>query len=431
MSLFWNKKTVAPTETKTMQAGLQLLSPQSDRNIIDWKQIDLTSAYKKWVFTCCRLNANAIASVNLKLVSFNEFDAESKTCLWPGQEISKKKLKYDNALSNNIRYKIAGSMTELYAHPFLSLLDRPNNVDNRYTFIYKLATNLQLTGSGFILLRKEGEEDAELDKSPIATGEKGTINSMHVLHSQYMVPKINYANPDQLNIVDGYWYTVNGRSKWYSLDQVIRFTYYDPISDVYGFSPLQAVWGQHLLQMGFDEHQLAVLQNGANPSIAVTYKGITAMADKTRDMMYTQWNKVFRGAKNSGKPFISGDDFSVTKLGMTPMEMDFQSGRQETKACIAGAYGVPTSFLDSKETNKASYQVDLLRYQQQTIKPAIQQMVDVINNKIVLPYFEEKRIMLTYDNPVSADRSDRIDEAIKLKAAGLMTEEEAKMYIQE
>jgi HK97 family phage portal protein len=431
MSLFNWKKAKPELETKTMQNGIQMLVPQADRNIIDWSQPDLTNAYKKWVYTCCRYNANAIAAVNLKLVSFNGFDEDSKMCLWPGQEVSKKNFKYDSSLVNNLRYKIAGNMTELYAHPFLSLLDRPNDEDNRYTFMYKLATNLQLTGNGFILLRKEGEENGELGKSPITTGEKSTINSMHVLHSQFMVPKINYASPDNLNIIDGYWYTCNGKSRFYTLDQVIRFRYYNPMNDVYGFSPLQAIWGQHLLQMGFDEHQLAVLNNGANPSIAVTYKGVTAMTEKARDIMYAQWNKVFRGAKNTGKPFISGDDFLITKLGLTPQEMDFVDGRVETRNAIAGAYGVPTSFLDSKNANRASYQVDMIRHQEGTIRPSIQQMVDIINNKIVLPYFEEKRIMLTYDNPVASDRGDRIDEAIKLKNAGLMSVDEARMYIQE
>ena len=69
-------------------------------------------------------------------------------------------------------------------------------------------------------------------------------------------------------------------------------------------------------------------------------------------------------------------------------------------------FGVPMVFVDSKDTNRASFDTAMLQYQRFTVLPKVRQIVDDINAHIISRY-DEPRIRLTYENPVDDDR-DRL-----------------------
>jgi HK97 family phage portal protein len=387
---------------KSIQTGLlSLLPPRRTTNQPGNNQ--LADAYEKWVYFCVNKNADAVASVNYRLLATTS--TSQNRVMLPTKSIDKKDFSHDKSFTSTIMAKQAEKIEEIVVHPFLTLLEKPNKDDTQYTFKYKMVTNLEMFGIAYIYIQL----DKRL-KIPV---------HMEVLHSQFVTPKID----KQTNNITEYKYGSGTNSKIFPPDEIITVTYYSPYSDIMGFSPLQACYNSYALDKSFDEYQLALNANGGNPGVIIKYAG--QITDKQRDILESQWNKTIKGIGNTGKVKVIGNDFNFEKLGMAPKDMDYPQGRKLLQEAQFATFGVPMSFSNSKEVNRASAEADIYKYQKYTILPKIKQIVDDFNSKLI-PFYNEPRIYLSYENPVEQINYESI---LSLVSAGVITAEEARSQI--
>jgi len=393
LKLLFNKKDIG--------GGLQLLLPKKfTSNKIDPSK--LAEAYRKWVYICVSKNADAIASQNMRLVATtNRNDSQVRAL---HKQVSKETFAHDTSLIKRPEFKQAENIVEIINHPFLQLLEKPNQNDSQYTFIYSLVTNLELFGTAYLYIQKD-----PLLNIPV---------NMEVLHSQFVTIEKNNGK------IKEYRYGFGKSQVKYKPEDIVRIKYYSPYSDMYGFAPLQAVYTQYQLDDSFDAYQLAINENSGNPSGIIKYNG-GVLNEKDRAILEKSWNKTMKGISNTGKVKVIGGDFDLISIGMNPKDMDFKQGRIITRESILSAFGVPVSFVAPQEINRASFETTLMQYQMQTVEPKIRQIIDDINAHIISMY-EEPRLYLTYDDPVEQRRKDKVNDIIRLVEVGILTAEDAR-----
>jgi hypothetical protein len=134
-------------------SGLISLPSMTNTNINSMK---LSEGYKKWIYKCVNINAFAIAETEWKLLSSGNYKEKS---VFTSKRIDKKSFTHDKSFSQSIQYKLmdgSDDFNEIYVHPILSLLQHPNPKDTQYDLFYKIAVNMELFGSAFLLVTKNG-----------------------------------------------------------------------------------------------------------------------------------------------------------------------------------------------------------------------------------------------------------------------------------
>ena len=398
--------------------SIHALLPTASRTRYEVNTLKLADSYKKFVYRCVNINASTLASTKWKLLSMSPKNVEK---IFPCKSVKKSKFAHDQVLNTNIRFKLHDDVDEVYAHPFLNLLECPNPNDTIYDFFFKIVTNMEMFGTSYVLLTRDG--DTTDSNQHVTPG--GQIIQMDVLHSQYITPRVNLLN----YTVEGYWYNYNASTIWFNADQIVRLQYYNLYNDVNGFAPLQAILTQEQLDNLFDEFSLALLENGGVPGSIIKYTG-KSLKEEEKDKLETQWNKYLRGGQNNGKVKVIGNDFEVVKLGSDPKDMDFIDGRRVTKEAILNAFGVPMSFVDPKDTNRSSLDSSIYIYQKYTVLPRIKQICDLLNKKLLVQY-NEPSLYLSFDNPVEADKTDHENRIYMMLDKGIITPEEARLKMEE
>lgn len=396
----FNKKSFDGIST-----AISMMLPKVGRSDISHDNITLANCYKKWVYACVSRNADAVSAIPLELMSLSAYNNK-----FIKRSINKSLKSYDKSLLSNIQYKLADNLDEVLSHPFLTLLENPNNLESGKQFIYQIVVNLEMFGDAYILIEQQGD----------------LIVSLNCLHSQLMHPDIDYTNKK----VKGYYYYNVGSGPMYILpENLCRINYYNPNNDYYGYSPLKSVMTPHELSLLYDDYNYAVLTNSGNPSAVISYQG-KALTENERDKLETQWNKVMKGASSAGKVKVIGNDFKIEKLGMTPQEMSYESGQREVRLSVSNAFRVPLSLLDQKDSNRSSLDGAYYAWQKDKILPTIRLITDSFN-KNILSRYKNDSLWLSYKNPVEADRKALVEEVILLKNNGLMTDEEATLMLAE
>lgn len=393
-------------DNKSVTTAIEMMMPKIGRSNAQYSNIDLSNAYKKWVYACISRTADTVSSVPLELMSMST----GTTQKWLGKKINKSLRSYDKSFTSLLNYKLADNVEEVYAHPFLTLLENPNNTDSQKQFIYKIVTNLELFGDAYILVQQEGN----------------LIVSLDCLHTQMITPDIDYAN----NETRGYWYMQTGGKPLYILpEDMCRISYYNPNDDYNGYSPLKSIMTPHELSLLYDDYNYAILNNSGNPSMVISYQG-KALTQDERDKLETQWNKLMRGAANAGRVKVVGNDFIVNKLSMSNEEMCYIEGQREVRLSICNAFRVPLSLIDQKDSNRSSLDGAYYTYQKDKIRPTIGLICDSFNKNIISRYGDDN-LWLSYQNPVELDRTNKLNEVILMKTNGLLTDEEAILAVSE
>ena len=190
--------------------------------------------------------------------------------------------------------------------PYLKLMQRPNEIESREAFLYKAILYLRATGQLFILKRQKsvGFNDLELRVLPT---DKVSIRKAD--------------NSDPFAPVLEYQAQINGITKTYSPDEVIRIRRFDPLDEDKGLSAFQA--GHYVIDAN---NQLTVAEGaifknrGANNVISGG-SGEYPMNQEDKAALDEGLKKRIGGAKNFNKTIISRSEIKVHKLDLSPNEL--------------------------------------------------------------------------------------------------------------
>jgi HK97 family phage portal protein len=228
-------------------------------------------------------------------------------------------------------YLVFDGAQEREAHPFATLLARPNPRQDGAAFLETLVSHLLLAGNAYV-------ESVTL---------AGEVRELYALR------------PDRMRAVPGadgwaaaYDYSVAGRSVRFDqfaarVPPILHLTFFHPLDDHYGLAPIEAA------AVAVDTHNAAsrwnkaLLDNAARPSGALIYSGPDGalLAESQFERLKRELADTYQGAANAGRPLLLEGGLDWKAMSLTPKDMDFLEAKHAAAREIALAFGVPPMLL--------------------------------------------------------------------------------------
>ena len=142
---------------------------------------------------------------------------------------------------------------------------------------------------------------------------------------------------------------------------------------------------------------LALLQNGARPSGALTMSG--TLTDEQFTRLKRDIDEQYSGASNAGRPMLLEAGLDWKQFSLSPDQMKWIEGKDTSARDIARAFRVPPMLLGIPGDNTYSnYQVARLALYEDTILPEMDSLKSALNAWL-LPLFgeDEESLYLDYD----------------------------------
>jgi HK97 family phage portal protein len=363
-----------------------------------------------WVYAAAMLNANAVASIPLRLfVRSRKGNKLFKTR--PVSTQQRKHLTGENSFqcqpSQSVLRKAAewGDQFEQVVdrHPVLDLLHMVNPHQNGFELTVLRMLYLQITGNCYL--------------HPVMNPMLERPSELWLMPSQW-----TRIIPSKEKFVGGYSYGPNPLEQVkFEADEVIHFRL-PSISDIhYGMGRLEAIWSALGLHDAKREMDIARFDNHARPDyLLVVKQGASAEA---LDRFEKQIDSKLRGPRNSGKFITITGDVQAMPLNL-PVDLIGDADRVLEE--IAAGFGVPISKLLTNNPNRANAEVADSAWLRDTILPYCRMDEEKLNEKLLPLYGIEEEAFLAYDNPVPEDKTFQLNRRTKYVSAGIMTINEAR-----
>lgn len=301
-----------------------------------------------------------------------------------------------------------GDVIEIYEHPLLDLMERPNPWQGQASFIENVIAYLRLSGNSYI--EKVGPKN-------------GPPRELYTLRPDRM--KVIPGNAQEP--VAGYIYEVAGNKVTFGTDEILHLKTFNPLNDWYGLSPLEIAARSIDQNNASRAWNVGLLQNGARPSGALVYP--ETLQEDQYERLREQIEQKYAGPKNAGRPLILEGGLDWKEMGLSPRDMNWIEGLRLSAREISIALGVPSELIgDSTNKTYSNYQEARKAFYQETVLPLMDWLRDDLNNWLT-PMFGE-RLYLDYDRDdieaLQEERSAVWTRSISAVNSGILTPNEAR-----
>jgi HK97 family phage portal protein len=306
----------------------------------------------------------------------------------------------------------------IHTHPLLRLLQHPNPLQGKNSFLEAVVSHLLLSGNSYIeATSPEGSPPLEL----------------------YSL------RPDRMRVVPGksgfpeaYEYQVRGHKKRNPVDPVqgssniLHLKLFNPTNDWYGLSPLEAARQSVECHATIMDHNISLLSNGGRPSGALMINSEGGrMSMEERENLRTQIKELFQGPRAAGQVVVLEGDFQWKEMGMSPKDMDFSEGRNLAAREIAEIFGVPPMLVGVPgDATFSNYREARLNLWEETILPFLEYITNQLNVWLAPLFGSDLR--LSYDSdeipPLAAKRHARWEHINKCDFLTLNEKRQAVGY---
>jgi len=404
-----SKKSLPQTMT-TLETFFHSSAPLSTN------PVSLLGLNKNWVYICNNKNAQVVASCPLKLYA-NVSKTSLKDINFRHKLLNTNKKQY---VLNNVSHKYineGSEYVEITEHPFLDLVYSVNSIMDNFSLFEITEGYMGLLGNAYWQIIK--------DKS-------GMPKEIKVLPAEYICAIL-----DSNNNIIAYEQKEPSQNtpQRFAVEDVIHFR--QPVAGafkrsivstqslvgIYGMGHLESCIEEAGLLDSINKYERSMSDNRARPDLIVKYKN-GKLQQKTQQELVRMWNRVFKGAQNSGKIQILDEDFEVIQLGFAPKDLEFDKGKTYLKMVICDAFGVPIDLVDTQNSNRATASVSENQYKKYTILPKLKRYQECITQKL-LPLYDDN-LFVMFDNPVEEDRQLLSVELNSYVSSGIMSKNEAR-----
>lgn len=385
-----------------------------------------------WAYAATMINANAVASVPLRLYAFkrpgykssHEFatkaewkdqrDRGAKVLAVETRPLPKNRRKYllgqdkANSPAAVVVRKAAefgGEVEEVTGrHAIMSVLREVNRFQNGYTFSVARIADLQWAGNCYI---------------HVVLGSVGVPAELWRMPPQWVkiiATKANY--------IEGYVYGKGTDvERTFAVDEVIHSSLYNPHDLHYGMGYTQAAWTALGLNNSKREVDLAKFDNYCRPEFLFSVPGANANSvQRFKDEV----ESIAGGTHNAGKHLVVGADAKAIPL-QQPVDETGTADRVLEE--IAAVWGVPVAMLKTNDPNRANSESARLMWHRNGIKPLCKNDEENLNQRLVPQFDGAEEMFLAYDSVSFEDETALRKNAIGAVAGGVLTVNEGRSEI--
>lgn len=185
-------------------------------------------------------------------------------------------------------------------------------------------------------------------------------------------------------MVIGYKVTVAGRMQTFDSREIVHFKKPHPDNAYYGIGELEA--GMPLVSdiANRGTYQEQFWKNNAQPSALLSLETDSAVNDDDFKLVKTKFQNEYGGVKNAGKIAWLVGKWKYNRLGLSAEEMQAIEATRQSVEYVFTLHGVPLSVAGIKDAaNYATAEIDMARFKDHTVRPAVDLLQDTINTDIV------------------------------------------------
>jgi len=380
----------------------------------------LIQEYKRTIFTCANLNANAVANAALKLYMKKSADSAEKSLLQCGIHTKKlttkaiDKLVNRPELSKTLRSFV--DIEEVVIHPALTLLSKVNNTPFLNGWELCIYTQLyqDITGVAYWLIERD-----PLFNTPL---------NIWLLPSQYVEPSVEIENPNRRKIIDYYSYFPPGVAKEikYRPEDLIIFkmpSLQNPYVEGVGF--LEAAFESNEIDSKLVSLEHGLLHNEGRPDLLVSPKGESAFGPDEARRFEKEYQLRF-GKGRQGGIWVMEDDVSVTPINIPARDLARLEINKWSKNDIANAAQVPFALIADASHNRQQLEAAEIQHARHGVKPRTNKNAATLNDQFLSLYDDTGSLFFAHDDPVPEDKTAKLQENIQLGMNGFKTPNEIR-----
>ena len=273
------------------------------------------------------------------------------------------------------------------SHPLCRLLANPNGPDVAFSFWYETVMYLELTGNAYWW---------------VVNNRLGVPCELWVLPSQWVWPMAGNGKLIDYYEVRPYGAPGAARAQKFDADEIIPFSYKNPLSKIDGLSPLAAAAEWIDTSESIDASRWHSFKNGIWPGMVMTLdKEMEDPNPATLDSIYARLDARSRGEHKTDRPLIMPPGITVNQMTRNPREMDFQSSGDQMRDWQMAVHRVGKSIAGiTEDVNYASMVASTANFIMRTIRPKLSYIGQVATEKLA-KRFDSK--LVVYWNDTTPD----------------------------
>lgn len=292
-------------------------------------------------------------------------------------------------LSKNYRhFTRKGEPHEILEHPFLSLMEHPNDIQSWHQLIQVTQTILDLCGTAYWYKVRQ----------------MGRVEAVILLPTQNI--QVKY---DDKGFVESFKNGFSANSPEIDPQNMIVFKAVNPFDpySVAGVSPVASVWQQLLLLREETDTWRAILQNAAFPAALVTPPEGEKWSSINAERIGKQITKLLRQGESNGI-LTYPEALTYTPISRPPRDLSALQLHDEITTAVYRAFHMPRPILDPQDANLASATTAKRSYQEFCLEPRVNTFLEVLNRHLVAEF--DPKLFLVVNDVVEKDRDLELRE---------------------
>ena len=303
----------------------------------------------------------------------------------------------------------AGNLEPVKNHPFVELVNNPNEFMTRQDLIELLFIFLESTGDAYWLF----DDLSGLGRPQGSTLKLSQIREIWPLPSHQMK-----AIPDQENLIGGYEFRPgkSGKSERLSVPEVFHVRYPSPATLLYGQGSIRPITGDLAADAYAMSFEKFIMKNlAANIVFLKTESSFTA--DQREEYRRALAN-VFKGVRIAFME--NGLDFATPQIAAKDLPfLELDTRRQKR---ILGALGVPPLLVGSEDAKYDNAEQQKAVFWENTMLPKVARIGSMLTKKLH-SFGEDKRLSVILDTSavkaLQADYSKQSETATRWHTMGV------------
>lgn len=269
---------------------------------------------------------------------------------------------------------------EIYKHPALELLKRPNNYQTTSDLLYQISSQIDVAGVSYLY--------------PVKSMAGNTYKELWTL------------NPNKVRVIPGtdepvshyeYRKPKGGVTK-FQLDELIEIKRPDPFDMLSGLSTITKAKYEIEGMLNAVIWNSKFFEKGAMPSGVLTTD--QKIDDQAFDRLDKEWRKKYEGSDNAHKVLILDGGLKWEQVTLKQKDMDFIKQREFSRDEILAIFGVPKGILYANDVNRANAEAAKYFFAEHTLSPRLDLIFEKLN-AFFLPLFDKAgNLEFVPDNPV-------------------------------
>lgn len=323
-------------------------------------------------------------------------------CVW---EIAKAVSAVDYKLMKVINR--AGDTQELYEHPLLDILAKPNPYQTGTGLIQQSIINLKLTGDAILLKVRD--------------------NSGTPIELWNLRPDMVTIVKDPTLIIKAYKATINNVEYVFDPMDIIHWKMTNPLDEFRGMSPIKPAKSRIDTEYYASRYQRDFFLNHASPEGILSFEEgkDVVLSREHKEEIRERWEKRHRGVGKNNRIEILDANMKYQQVSLTQREMDYIESMRFTRDDILVAYHVPKAIVAiTDDVNLANSRTAREIFASETVDPEAKALFEAISNG-----FEGEFDFDTYIehiDPTPENRENLIKESTELVNSGIMSVNEAR-----